>query len=495
MRKNTSGNTPVGEDELYKLLYLRRLKAIDSHLNFMSYTWANQTTPFLIGYHTKVICACIDEAIEKFRQGVSTFWIIAVPFRHGKSEIISRKLPAHFLGLFPDNKVILCGHTTELTEGFSKTSRDLIKTPQYRELFSGVYVDHTSSSGSHWKIKDREGECFASGILGGLSGQGYHLGILDDYFRNRADAESETWREKTWNAFTNDFMTRGAEVSITMVVATTWHVDDIIGRAEKKQKDDAEFPKFKIIRLPALSKEYPSGTLFPEKFSKKWYSHRKAILGEYSFSSLMQQSPVKRGGNMLNIDCIQKHKSLSEYPEDLQWYRIWDLAHTAKERAKQDPDYTSGTLLAFSEQNGMLHLWIKDVNRMRKDAPARDAEMNSVTMQDGAYVIIGIGGSLDSRDAIKTMQEILKGKRTVVSITESRDKVFRATPLEPIFKAGNVHVPAGAPWLNDWIHELSAFPFGAHDDQVDNLSSGYAIHSTGDYSEGSSVGESFVGYG
>jgi len=459
-----------------KAMYLRKLKAVDHHLNFMAYTWTNETTPFLVGHHTRVICECIDEAIEKFRRGISTFWVIAVPFRHGKSEIISRKLPAHFLGLFPDNKVILCGHTTELTEGFSKTSRDLLRLPQYRELFPGVIVDHTSSSGAHWKIKDREGECFASGLLGSLSGQGYHLGILDDFCRNRADAESETMRAKNWNAFTNDFMTRGAEVSITFVVATTWHVDDIIGRIKESQKNDPDFPRFKVRRLPALSDNYPTGTLFPEKFSKKWYIQRKAILGDYGFSALMQQEPVKRGGNMLNTECIQKHKLISEYPKNLRWFRVWDLAHTAKERAKQDPDYTSGTLLAFSVQDDMLHIWLKNVNRMRKDAPERDAEINTVAKLDGAYVKIGIGGSVDSKDAIKVMQKILKGKRTVYSVPENKDKVVRATPLEPIFKAGNVHVPQGAPWLDDWISEIGAFPFGAHDDQVDNLSTGYALY-------------------
>jgi hypothetical protein len=47
-------------------------------------TWTNQTQPFVIGYHTRQICACIDYAIEKFRQGKSTYWVITVPFRHGK---------------------------------------------------------------------------------------------------------------------------------------------------------------------------------------------------------------------------------------------------------------------------------------------------------------------------------------------------------------------------------------------------------------------------
>jgi hypothetical protein len=31
-------------------------------------------------------------------------------------------------------------------------------------------------------------------------------------------------------------------------------------------------------------------------------------------------------------------------------------------------------------------------------------------------------------------------------------------------------MPAQAPWLGDYLHELLAFPNGAHDDQVDSTS-------------------------
>ena len=76
------------------------------------------------------------------------------------------------------------------------------------------------------------------------------------------------------------------------------------------------------------------------------------------------------------------------------------------------------------------------------------------------------------------MRSILKGKYTILSVPEKKDKVVRATPLEAIFKAGNVHVVQGEPWLDDWIAEVSAFPYGPHDDQVDNLSAGFAIWSS-----------------
>lgn len=476
--------TARNDDNLEKLLYLQRLEAVDHHLNFMMYTWTNRAEPFVVGFHTQRICAAIDYAIERYRKGQSTAWVITVPFRHGKSEIISRKLPAHFLGLFPDGKVILCGHTQALTEGFSKISRNLIATPSYRSLFPEIRVDHGSASGSHWRIKDREGECFASGLLGSLSGQGYNLGLLDDYCRNRADAESDTLREKMWDAFTNDFTTRRAPVSITIVLATPWHVDDIIGRIKKRMGENAEFPRFKFLRFPAMSDKYPQGVLFPERFGRAWYTQQKAVLGDYGFQSLMQLEPVKRGGNMLNTDCIQRHLSAAEFKKGLRWMRVWDLAHTAKERAKADPDWTSGTLLAFSVEDGMPHLWVRNVDRMRKNAPERDAEIRQVTTLDGPYVKVGVGNSSDAKDTIATMRKVLRGKRMVLAVKENKDKVVRATPLEPIFKAGNVHVVQGEPWLDDWIAEVNAFPFGAHDDQVDNLSAGYAIwQSQGDTGE------------
>ena len=164
--------------------------------------------------------------------------------------------------------------------------------------------------------------------------------------------------------------------------------------------------------------------------------------------------------------------------------RVWDLAHTAKERAKADPDWTSGTLLAFSVQEGMPHLWVRNVDRMRKNAPERDAEIRNITNLDGPYVKIAVGNSSDAKDMISTMRTILRGKRVVLSVAENKDKVVRATPLEPIFKAGNVHVVQGEPWLDEWIAEVNAFPYGAHDDQVDNLSAGYALwQSQGDTSE------------
>jgi len=486
MMCNTAGAVNITNDDILKLLYLRRLEAVDHHLNFILYTWVNATEEYCVGFHTKVICNCIDNAIDRFRNGESCFYIITVPFRHGKSEIVSRKLPAHFLGLFPDNKVILCGHTGDLTEGFSEISKDLISTPQYQDLFPGIKVSSGSASKSHWKIDGHEGECFASGILGSLTGQGYNLGICDDYFRGRADAESETMRNKTWDAFTNDFMTRRAPVSITILLATRFHVDDVIGRIEEKMKTDPAFPEFKIINMPAFSDEYETGYLFPERYSPKWYNEQKATLGIYGTASLLQQNPVVHGGNLLKTDKIQIHNDIKDFPE-ITFTRVWDYAHTEKQRMKDDPDFTSGTLLAYQKINGVWHLWVKDVQRFRHAAPKRDAKVKAIVAADGVYTQVAAENSIDAKDAVAQLRQLLLGIKIVIDATGKGDKVLRATPLEAIFEAGNVHI-LNASWNQDWIKEIADFPRGKHDDQVDNLSAGYKIY-TEDNSPRSSVGE------
>jgi hypothetical protein len=109
---------------------------------------------------------------------------------------------------------------------------------------------------------------------------------------------------------------------------------------------------------------------------------------------------------------------------------------------------------------------------MRENAPKRDAKIRIIAKLDGPYTKIGVGSSMDSKDAIATMRAILKSKRMVYSVPENKDKVVRATPLEPIFQAGKVHVPANAPWLNDWLkkrHTHHVFDGLLSDQELESL--------------------------
>lgn len=492
----------VGESSL--MTDYEKFKCKVHHLDFMRYMWRKKGDSLKVGLHTKAICDRIDRAVNDFDDGISTYLIIAVPFRHGKSDIISRYEPAHFIGTHPDCDVMIATYSSSLAEGFSRFARNLVKTSDFYDVFKKELSDEKAAV-NEWGLKWHNGTVTASGMSSGITGKGYHLGILDDYCANREQAESDVMREKAWNSFTNDFFTRQAPVSITIILATPWHVDDIIGRIRRKNDEDGEdydpdFEKFEVITFPAMNgsasvtncngeeetvdydylftpKELSTGEKIDGRFTPRWYQRQAAALGEYGTASLLQCSPQIRGGNLINTGKITVHNSESEFP-NTKYFRVWDMAHSERQRVKSDPDWTSGTLLAFrniSRDNVPLwELWIKDVARIKADAPERDNFIRAVAEKDGRGVTVAVEQSIDSKDAYKALCAIMNGRILVRKVVTDGDKVARMSYVEPIFEAGNVHILRGA-WNLDWLNEVKEFPSGKHDDQVDNMSAGYVL--------------------
>lgn len=462
------------------------------HLRFIKYCWQKNDEEYAVGYHTSTICHLIDEAIENFRNGISTNLVIKVHPRAGKSEILSQNLTAHFMGMFPDKEAMICCYNSALAEKNSRMAQNLINTEKYKSLYPNIKI---KGGVQQWGIEGRLGIVTASGLISGITGNGFSLGMLDDYNAGRAEAESQTIRNKVWNEFTDSFLTRRAPVSIVIVLATQWHVDDVIGRIEKNidpesKEYDKNFPKFKIISFPAINGDADVWCerdndkkahwehrkwdyLFLERFSREYYVQQKAALGDYSFSALYQCSPQIRGGNLFSTDKIMVHDTDADFPKT-KYCRVWDLAHSAKQTQKADPDWTSGTLLSYNKVEGLWHLWIKDVRRIKAKAPERDAFVRAVTEKDDPSVTVAVENSLDNKDAVSVLQSILSGRAVVKALNLKSDKVARAGYVEPIFEAGHVHILRGD-WNLDWLSEVKEFPSGKHDDQVDNITAGYFL--------------------
>jgi len=485
--------TDAEEIELLNLLEEEdRDHARNSHLEFMNYTWMKgDTDPFIPGFHTKTICARIDKAFQDFREGKSTYLKIVVHHRSGKTDILSRYLPPHFLGEFPDCEVLATTFKSDLTQKFTSFARNIFRSQKYRELYPGLGLSTESNAKAYWEIIDEktkqptQGKLYGSGLSSGITGSGGHLVLVDDPISGRRAAESLTVRDGVWDTMTNDLLTRLAPVHIVIILATQWHWDDPHGRIEKEAKVDPNFAKFETMRFPAKAKDYrgegqyPGKYLFLERFQESWYESQYSFLGRYGAAALLDCSPMLRTGSIFSIDGIVYHK-----PEDMpgelaiRWARIWDLAHTAKQRSKDDPDYTSGTLLGFQTVPGdpIPHLWIKNVIRVQKGAAERDDVIREVIHADGKFVRQAVENSIESKDAYeyicRAMPEFVIDK---VLIMGKGDKLTRATPLEPIFEAkGHVHVQEGE-WNDEWLEEIIRFDgLGkSHDDQVDNLTAGY----------------------
>ena len=48
------------------------------------------------------------------------------------------------------------------------------------------------------------------------------------------------------------------------------------------------------------------------------------------------------------------------------------------------------------------------------------------------------------------------------------NKTMRLNAQTAVLESGFVHIPETAPWLAEYLHELTVFPNGKHDDQADS---------------------------
>ena len=461
---------------------IRKVRARRYHLGFMRYCWRNQD-PLLEGYHTKEIARHIDHDLQAFAEGKSTCKIFTCPPRTGKSDLVEIYLPANFVGRFPDKEYMDVCYSSALSEKFSKISRDIIRSPQYQRVYPGIGLRNDSQSVTDWGITKNGyngiGKAQFIGMGASVTGRGFHCGVYGDYCAGRPEAESATMRDKMWDIFVDSFLTRRAPVSIIYVVATRWHVDDPVGRIIQHMADDPKFPRFELHNYPIKSTDsiqYPSGYLFPERFSPDFCEQSIAASGSYGASCLMFGDPHVKGGGEYKIDNIKIFPNDQFYAkcQNLQWVRGWDLASTLKEQGKNDPDFTSGCRLAVKRITGSMldEIYIDDWIRGQWDGSKRNQIIHQTALSDGPGVKVGVEAFGAYKDAYEQIKQALMGVRSVTKCNMAGDKLAKAMTVIPMFEAGNVYFRE-APWNNEIKKQLGDFPQGSHDDDSDALTVAY----------------------
>jgi Terminase RNaseH-like domain len=75
----------------------------------------------------------------------------------------------------------------------------------------------------------------------------------------------------------------------------------------------------------------------------------------------------------------------------------------------------------------------------------------------------------DKASGTQLIQELIQeGLYAVTRYQPQSDKVMRMHAQTAMIENGFVHLPKESPWLAEYLHELTIFPRGKHDDQVDS---------------------------
>ena len=429
----------------------------------------------------------IIERLEAVERGDCKRLMIFMPPRHGKSVLVDQIFACWMLGRHPRMRIIQTGYSAKLALEQSRFARDIFNSDKHRRVFPHP-VYHPSKAmlarmaltperkaAEEWGTIQR-GTYYATGITGTIVGKGADLFLVDDPLSGIEAAEAEGQRNKVWDGWQGSIRTRlNSPDTAIIVVQTRWHPDDLAGRLLTEMGNGGT--QWDVIECPAISDD--GKALWPNRWPLEALEETRRDVGSYTWDAQYQQRPTLRGGNMFQVDNIKYHKRLADgtvedWPTDARYHRAWDLASTIKERAKTDPDYTVGAKVAVTkDDDGASHLWIKNVVAMQEEAPRRNHIIMQTADADGAEVPIHVESVAGFKDTWATLKNLLAGKRMVHKVNVSGDKVVRASVLEPLFEAGNVHLVTDQPWTPLAIQHFTEFPRGAHDDVVDAVALGF----------------------
>ena len=233
------------------------------------------------------------EHIEKYGDRDYKILIVTVPPRCGKSQQCSIDFPAWFLGRNPDGEIITSSYSGELAQDFGTKAREKVDSQEFQTIFPEVFLKEDEQSRAKWRT-NKGGSFISVGVGGSLTGRGTKVLLIDDATKNREEAESEIYRERIWNWFTSTAFTRLEPKGVCIIIATRWHMDDLIGRVLAHPELSK---RTKVMRFPAIAEEddeyRKSGeALWKGRYDLKELQEIKSTIGPYDWHSLYMATPI-----------------------------------------------------------------------------------------------------------------------------------------------------------------------------------------------------------
>lgn len=440
-------------------------------------TWVK--SDFRVNWHHRVICNLIDRMVAGEVRRV----IVSAAPRHGKSEIISRNLPAYLLGRNPDESIIAVSYGADLAQRMNRDCQRIIDSDAYRQVFPLTTLSsaniRTVSQGSWLRNADmfevvgRRGVYRAAGVGGAITGLGGSWLLVDDLLKNSEEAGSPTVLEKQWEWYQTTLRTRLAKDGRILLVMTRWSAGDIVGRLLDQARTVPEADQWHVLNLPAVAEgpptpedpRQPGEALWPEMFPLPELAKIRAN-GARAWQALYQGRPTPPGGAVLQESWWRFYRRPQLPPEFDQVIISADLTFADAKRG----DWNVFQVWARAGATAYL----LDQVRGKMDFTRQCAALVRLYEQHPEVRSLRIEAAANGAALVSALRSRIPGLTAVEPGSSS--KQARVEAVMHHIEAGQVMLPdpKDAGWVDGFLVEASTFPHGRHDDQVDAMQIGLA---------------------
>jgi predicted phage terminase large subunit-like protein len=407
--------------------------------------------------------------------------MVFMPPGSAKSTYASVVFPAYAMGKQPLTRVILASYASGIAWKQSRRTRQIVKSAKYQPIFKAALVSGNQAV-EEWAL-DNGSEYMAGGILSGMTGNRASLLIIDDPVAGREDADSETIRTKTRQAYEDDLKTRLMPGGATIIIQTRWHEDDLSGGilpegwdGQSGLVDGRDGQKWYVLCLPAICDraDDPLGRqigepLWPEWFKGNHFEQFRA--NPRTWGALFQQKPRPAEGAEFKSQWIQRY--LKAPPKT---NRII-LCDPASGKHKDQGDYACFWVLGLAvDQNAYVVDCVRDRLNLTERVDAIMALHRKHKPIEVRYEQYGLQADIE---AIKAEQNRQQYRFKITEVGGTVSKEARIRRLIPWHERGRIYYPMALPYtvtdgttrdlMSDFLKEYEAFPVGRTDDMMDAL--------------------------
>jgi predicted phage terminase large subunit-like protein len=423
---------------------------------------------FYDNWHIRAIC----EHLQAVTNGDIKRLIINVPPGSMKSLNTCVFWPAWSWTIDPSTKWIFASYSTNLSRRDANRTRTLMESDWYQQRWGDVWQPNTKEWRTDKFSNDQGGMRLSTSVEGGVTGDHADIQVVDDPIKPievtgstavaRTTLEkAATWWKETMSSRMTDF-----KKSSRVIIMQRLHQGDLVGVAL------AEDPDYVHLRLPM---EFELGhrcktrlpfadpriddkqLLWPERYDEAVVKKLKKDLGSRASAAQLQQRPSPAKGAIFKRDWIKYY----DEPPPMHKATIiqsWDCAF----KDTKTSSYVVGQVwAAIGNQYYLLHQ-VRD--RLGLSATCTQI-MHMSLRYPKAYQKI-IEDKANGPAVVDSLKNKLNGLKLV---NPEGGKEARANAVEPLWEAGQVHIPHPnkLSWVSDFEEELVTFPAAMNDDQVD----------------------------
>lgn len=467
-----------------------RREAVDLANDFRKFVepaWAiiEPGTDFLPGVAIDAICqhltACAEGKIRKL--------LVNIPPRHSKSSLINVLFPAWLWTRNATTKVLSGSYSLQLATRDAAQSRRIVESDWYRARWPEVVLSDDTNLKTHY-ITTAMGSRQTTSVGGSVTGLGGDVLIMDDPHQV-AEAESPTVREATLTWLKEAWWSRSNNKNVVrIIVMQRVHFKDASAWAlEQGGWDHLNLPmEFEGQPSPPTSLGWTDprteigAVLWPERFSAAEVEDLKKM-GSYAYNAQYLMRPAPRGGGLFKRawcrfwydpelgppEPVTYQDERGDWHESPQRSLVFDRGSEIQSwdaafKATAQSDFVVGQVWARHRADFVL----LDQERGRFDFPDTKAAIRRLHERWPTATTL-VEEKANGAAIISDLRNEIVG---LIPVLPEGGKESRASAIASAFESGNVYLPHPEqhPWVLEFLTELTQFPKGAHDDQVDAMS-------------------------